>query len=158
MITFKQFLNEEIIRGAEQAHALLDRHMKKNPRGWSNKILQGNQFGHMNPIAGGKQKQPIRSLRRRLKHYPDKENKRPTPTSDRVSISSLRPSQPANHEYQVRKYIDHYAAHPDQAKNVTIDTYPGTSGTKDIGNGHHRVAALRLLGYRNINVKHYERT
>ena len=157
MKSFKQFLEEEL-RSKEEALKLFDRFQEKNPRSWASHLLGGHGFGAQNPLAGGRQKNRLRSLISRVRHYPDDPRKRPTPTERTVNIKSLRPTQPGINGETVKKYIKYYSDNPEEAKKATIHTYPGSEkGTLNIGDGHHRTAALRALGYDKVNVLHFER-
>jgi len=157
MLTFKQFIIEEL-RSGEKAQELFNRFQENNPRSLPSKLIGGIHFGTGNPLAGGKQQHPIKSLLNRIRHYPDDPRKRPTPVQKTIDMKTLRPTQPGIQNDVVNHYIKHYSDHPEEAKKATIHTYPGTEkGTYDIGDGHHRAAALRSLGYDKINVLHHER-
>lgn len=157
MLTFKQFIEEEL-RSKQKALKLFNRFQKRHPRSLASHLLGGHGFGKENPLAGGKQKNRLRSLVLRVRHYPDNPRKRPTPVERTVDIKSLRPTQPGINGETVKKYIKHYSENPEEAKKATIHTYPSSKkGTLNIGDGHHRTAALRALGYDEINVLHFER-
>ena len=157
MLTFRQFIIEEL-RSGKEAQDIFDRFQKKKPRSLPSIVFGGIHFGTGNPLAGGKQQHPIISLLNRIRHYPDDPRKRSIPVRKTINIKSLRPTQPGIQNDVVKHYIKYYSDHPEEAKKATIHTYPGTEkGTYDIGDGHHRAAALRSLGYDKINVLHHER-
>ena len=155
MLTFRQFIIEEL-RSGKEAQDIFNIFQKKKPRSLLSKMFGGIHFGTGNPL--GKQKRPIKSLLNRIRHYPDDPRKRSIPVRKTINIKSLRPTQPGIQNDVVKHYIKYYSDHPEEAKKTTIHTYPGTEkGTYDIGDGHHRAAALRSLGYDKINVLHHER-
>ena len=157
MKSFRQFLEEEL-RSKQQALKLFNRFQEKNPRSLASHLLGGHGFGKENPLAGGRQENRLRSLVLRVRHYPDNPRKRPTPVERTVSIKSLRPTQPGINGKTVKKYIKYYSENPEEAKKATIHTYPSSEeGTLNIGDGHHRTAALRALGYDKVKVLHFER-
>lgn len=157
MKSFRQFLEEEL-RSKQQALKLFNRFQEKNPRSLASHLLGGHGFGKENPLAGGRQKNKLRSLVLRVRHYPDNPRKRPTPVERTVDIKSLRPTQPGINGKTVKKYIKYYSENPEEAKKATIHTYPSSEeGTLNIGDGHHRTAALRALGYDKVKVLHFER-
>lgn len=156
MKNFSQYLNE--IRTAEKALAAFDEVQKRNPRSSLDIAMHGSRFGHETPLAGTPQKHPIRSLLGRLKHYPDDPKKRPTPVEKTVKIKNIVATQPSIQGDVVKKYIKHYAENPDEAEKASIHTYPHPDSDKvNVGDGHHRLAALKALGYKSINVKHFEK-
>lgn len=147
MLSFKEFLLERI-RSADEAKALFARHQRRYPRSTLSKIVLGPKFGPANPVTGGRQKHPIGSFLDRLSHYPDDPRERPEPEKVSIKLKSVRDTQGAIDPETVHRYIDFFASNPDAAKNAGIHVYPGREPeTKDIGDGHHRSAALRLLGY-----------
>ena len=147
MLSFKEFLMERI-RSADEAKALFARHQRRYPRSTLNRIVLGPKFGTANPVTGGRQKHPIGSFLDRLRHYPDNPRKRPKPEKVTIKLRSVRDTQGAIDPVTVHQYIDYFANNPDAAKNSGIHVYPGRQPkTKNIGDGHHRSAALRLLGY-----------
>ena len=156
MKNFAQYLYE--VRSIEKAVAAFDRVQEKNPRSLSNIAMHGSRFGHETSLAGTPQKHPIRSFLGRLKHYPDDPKKRPVPVEKEVDIKDIVATQPSIQGDVVKKYIKHYGNNPDEAEKASIHTYPHPDSDKvNVGDGHHRLAALKALGYKTIKVKHFER-